>query len=65
MKTYKLYKALVFKTGLIFAVNQFGSKWLEIRMRGKLIHVITFSDRDPGKFKQERRGLVLQIAEQH
>lgn len=36
MKNYKLYKALVAKTGLIVGLNQFGHVWIELRLNGAL-----------------------------
>ena len=35
MKNYKLIKLRVAKTGLVFGVNKFGTKWIELWWKGK------------------------------
>lgn len=35
MKNYKLFKLRLAKTGVVFGVNKFGHKWIELWFRGQ------------------------------
>lgn len=39
MKNYKLFKLRFLKTGLVFGVNKFGQRWIELWYRGKFIMI--------------------------
>jgi hypothetical protein len=47
IKTYRLRKFLVAKSGIILGTNSRGDVWYEIRYKGKLIHWAYIVQEDP------------------
>lgn len=50
MKNYKLFKLRVAKTGLVFGVNKFGQRWIELWYRGKFIMIDVQDLKDEWQF---------------
>jgi hypothetical protein len=44
MKSYSMTKLLVARTGIIYVSNKYGRKWIEIRVAGKLVRVVTLAN---------------------
>jgi hypothetical protein len=64
IKTYRLRKFLVAKSGIIFGSNSKGEVWYEIRYKGKLIHWAYIVQEDPyevvlRKFNQQKANYKL------
>jgi hypothetical protein len=48
-KSFKLYKAMRGRTGVVVGLNQFGSLWVELRLRGKKVASVSLIDKNPRK----------------